>query len=75
LADLEAAEYDDSLSGLWTRGLLVRRSVADGELAFFSTRCPAGTGIEALVAGRQTARDTPWPPSTPDPDNVPLPDN
>jgi hypothetical protein len=49
LADLEAAEYDDGLSGLWTRGLLVRRSIADGELAFFSTWCPAGTGIDVLV--------------------------
>jgi len=49
LADLEAAEYDDSLPGLWTRGLLVRRSIADGELVFFSTWCPAGTGIETLV--------------------------
>jgi SRSO17 transposase len=49
LADLEAAEYDDSLSGLWTRGLLVRRSIADGELTFFSTWCPAGTGIATLV--------------------------
>ena len=49
LADLEAAEYDDSRSGLWTRGLLVRRSIADGELAFFTTWCPAGTGIETLV--------------------------
>jgi SRSO17 transposase len=49
LADLEAAEYDDDLSGLWTRGLLIRRSVADGELAFFSTWCPAGTGIATLV--------------------------
>ncbi len=49
LADLEAAEYDDGLSGLWTRGLLVRRSIADGELAFFSTWCPAGTGIATLV--------------------------
>jgi SRSO17 transposase len=49
LADLEAAEYDDGLSGLWTRGLLVRRSIADGELAFFTTWCPAGTTIETLV--------------------------
>jgi SRSO17 transposase len=49
LADLEAAEYDDSLSGLWTRGLPVRRSVADGGLAFFATWCPAGTGIATLV--------------------------
>jgi SRSO17 transposase len=45
LADLEAAEDDDSLCGLWTRGLLIRRSIADGKLAFFSTWCPAGTGI------------------------------
>ena len=43
------AEYGDDLSGLWTRGLLVRRSIADGELAFFSTWCPAGTGTETLV--------------------------
>jgi SRSO17 transposase len=50
LADLEAAEYGDGLSGLWTRGLLIRRSLADGELAFFSTWCPAGTGIATLVA-------------------------
>jgi SRSO17 transposase len=49
LADLDASEYDDGLSGPWTRGLLIRRSLADGELAFFSTWCPAGTGIETLV--------------------------
>jgi SRSO17 transposase len=49
LADLDAAEYDDGLSGPWTRGLLVRRSLTDGELAFFATWCPAGTGIETLV--------------------------
>ncbi len=55
LADLEAAEYDDSLSGLWTRGLLVRRSIADGKLAFFSTWCPAGTRIETLVKVRGNA--------------------
>src|SRR5206468_1072404 len=50
LADLDAAEYDDRRAGLWTRGLLIRRSLADGELAFFSTWCPAGTGIATLVA-------------------------
>lgn len=37
LADLAAAEDDDGRSGRWTRGLLIRRSIADGELAFFST--------------------------------------
>ncbi len=50
LADLEAAEYDDARSGLWTRGLLIRRNISDGDLAFFTTWCPAGTSIETLVA-------------------------
>lgn len=49
LADLDAAEYDDKCTGLWTRGLLIRRNIADADLAFFSTWCPAGTGIETLV--------------------------
>jgi SRSO17 transposase len=49
LADLEADEYNEDLTGLWTRGLLIRRSIADGDLAFFSTWCPAGTPIEILV--------------------------
>jgi len=51
LADLEAAEDDDRLSGPWTRGLLVRRSIADGECAYFTPWCPAGTAIETLVKG------------------------
>jgi SRSO17 transposase len=57
LVDLEAAEYNQSLSGLWTRGLLIRRNIADGELAFFTTWCPAGTAMETLVAveGRRWA--------------------
>jgi SRSO17 transposase len=57
LADLDAAEYNDSLAGLWTRGLLIRRNIAEGELAFFATWCPAGTGMETLVAveGRRWA--------------------
>src|SRR3954466_13796602 len=49
LADLDAGEYAEGETGLWTRGLLIRRSIADGQLAFFSTWCPAGTGIERLV--------------------------
>lgn len=49
LADLDAADYDKARSGVWTRGLLIRRSITDAELAFFSTWCPAGTGIETLV--------------------------
>ena len=34
---------------LWTCGLLIRRNIADRDLAFFTIGCPAGTGIEALV--------------------------
>src|SRR5215217_3949771 len=57
LADLEAADYNSALSGLWTRGLVIRRSLADGKLAFFSTWCPAGTPVETLIAveGRRWA--------------------
>ena len=57
LADLDASVYDDERTGLWTRGLLIRRSLGDGELAFFSTWCPAGTPIATLVAveGRRWA--------------------
>lgn len=57
LADLEAAEYNETLSGLWTRGLLIRRNITDGTLAFFATWCPAGTEMETLVAveGRRWA--------------------
>ena len=36
LADLDAAEYDEERSGLWTRGLLIRHNIADGDFAFFS---------------------------------------
>ncbi len=50
LADLEADERDGDRSGLWTRGLLIRRNIADGEHAYFTTWCPAGTSIETLVA-------------------------
>ena len=49
LADLRAEEYNKDLTGLWTRGLLIRRPIADGDLAFFSTWCPAGTDIATLV--------------------------
>jgi SRSO17 transposase len=50
LADLEAAEYNETLSGLWTRGLLIRRNITDGDLAFFATWCPAGTPVAVLVS-------------------------
>jgi len=51
LADLDAGEYNSTLTGKWTRGLLIRRSIADDEdLAFFSTWCPKGTTMEKLVS-------------------------
>ena len=49
LADLDASEYDYEQTGTWTRGLLIRRNIADGDMAFFSTWCPAGTKIKTLV--------------------------
>lgn len=50
LADLDAGHYDSVLTAEWTRGLLIRRSIADGDLAFFSTWCPKGTPLEKLVS-------------------------
>jgi SRSO17 transposase len=50
LADLEAEQSNSANDSLWTRGLLIRRRIADGDLAFFTTWCPAGTSIETLVA-------------------------
>lgn len=49
LADIDAGEYDETRSGLWTRGLLIRRNIADGDLAFFTTWCPIGTKIDTLA--------------------------
>jgi SRSO17 transposase len=49
LADLGAETKADTNRGQWTRGLLIRRHIADGELAFFSTWCQVGTPIETLV--------------------------
>lgn len=49
LADLDAAEYNDQRTGLWTRGLLIRRMISNRDMAFFTTWCPAGTSIETLV--------------------------
>jgi len=50
LADLDADDFDAAFPGIWTRGLLIRRNIADGDLAFFSTWCPVGTSTEKLVA-------------------------
>ena len=49
LADLDAAEYEATATGLWTRGLLIRKTIANGDLAYFSTWCPTGTDTAVLV--------------------------
>ena len=50
LADLEAEDVGYVGSpAVWTRGLLIRRSLADQSLAFFTTWCPKGTPLEVLV--------------------------
>ena len=48
LADLVGESIDENPAP-WTRGLLIRRRIADGDLAFFTTWCPAATSIETLV--------------------------
>ncbi|HEY4548179.1 MAG TPA: IS701 family transposase [Pedomonas sp.] len=49
LATLTAAEFGADVPGLWTRGLLIRRSLSDQNLAFFTTWSPAGTPVETLA--------------------------
>jgi len=49
LADLDADNFDAAFAGVWTRGLLIRRNIADGDLAYFSTWCPVGTPLEKLL--------------------------
>ena len=64
LADLDASQFDGP-PGAWTRGLLVRRHIANGSMAFFSTWCPLGTSLETLVAveGRRWASQPGAPPA------------
>ena len=50
LADLAADAHGREKHEVWTRGLLIRRHMGDGALAFFSTWCPAGTPLSTLVA-------------------------
>ena len=50
LADLEGENSNHHSQVLWTRGLLIRRNIANGDLAYFTTWCPAGTSIKTLVS-------------------------
>src|SRR4051794_19052545 len=51
LADLDAQSLFGCRSArpIWTRGLLIRRGLSDGKMAFFTTWCPTGTPLEVLV--------------------------
>ncbi len=49
LADQGTDEVGCPEPGPWTRGLLIRRSLADQSLAFFTTWCPKGTPLATLV--------------------------
>lgn len=42
LADITGAEFGSDIRGVWTRRLLIRRSIVDASLVFI-TWCPAGT--------------------------------
>jgi SRSO17 transposase len=57
LADLDAEEVGCPALGTWTRGLLIRRSLGDASLAYFTTWCPTGTSLDVLVGveGRRWA--------------------
>jgi SRSO17 transposase len=58
LAEVAADVTDTPASAtVWTAGLLVRRRLGNGELAYFLTRCPQGTPLAELVAveGRRWA--------------------
>ncbi len=48
-ADLEIGGKTDVRSELWMCGLLVRRSVSDGQRAYFTTWCSVGTSLQILV--------------------------
>ena len=48
LADLEGEDRTITAKPL-DRGLLIRRNIANGDLAQFTTWCPAGTSIKTLV--------------------------
>jgi SRSO17 transposase len=49
LADLDAGDFGADFIGIWTRGLLIRRNIADGDISYFTTWCPQGTSIETLA--------------------------
>jgi SRSO17 transposase len=48
-ADLDAEEFNEDNHGPWRHDLLIRRHITDGDLAYFTTWCPAGTSSETLV--------------------------
>jgi SRSO17 transposase len=62
LADIDAGQYSKARKGeFWTRGLLIRRNSAEGELAFSATWAPQGTTLARLAeieGSRRAMRDS-----------------
>lgn len=54
LSRSRSQQYSDDFAREWTRSLLIRRNIADGSLALFSTWCPKDIHAEAGV-GRPIA--------------------
>ena len=64
LADLDAGDFDATFPGIWTRGLLIRRNIADGDLAFLLDLVSdrhihrnTGDGGRASLGDRRQLRD------------------
>jgi SRSO17 transposase len=55
LADLEADEFLPGAKGLWTRRLLIRRHITDGEMAYFTTWCPPEQQLRRSLLSRDIA--------------------
>ena len=54
-----AGEFDEARSGLWTRSLLIRRTIVDGDLAFFATWLRQGPAIPVIQDLGQTDSSEP----------------
>ena len=60
LAELDAEEFGEESRGSWTRGLLIRRHIADGDLAYFTTWCPSARRSRHWWRRRPSLGDRGW---------------
>ncbi|ABQ29615.1 Transposase-like protein [Acidiphilium cryptum JF-5] len=45
-ANPDAEDHDETKTDLWARGLLMRRNISDGDLAFLPIWCSVGASIQ-----------------------------